>query len=150
MSKKYDTPLQQMLSYQFINKNITLYDILKDINIDGIVSINLNEIEPQDVENSDFWHLWDYDDLPDLMSFYMNLKIMIDRFIEEGLDLTEYTIIEKPAHNVFQVQSNAETGIHMLLKDGAAIPYYVDNHTDLSYNMFKADSIMEAFAKNKL
>lgn len=155
--KKSKKLLQQMLSYQFINKGISLHEILNDIDLDGIIHINISEIKAEDVEDSGYWHLWDYEDLPYLINRYKDLKLTIDRFIKEGLDLSEFTITEQPAHNCFAVQWKVENqrkkkgegvGIDLNIEKGVAVPYYIDNHTDLPYNMFKANSIIEAFEKN--
>lgn len=147
--KKSKKLLQQMLSYQFINKGISLHEILNDIDLDGIVLMDISEIEPKDVEDSRYWYLWDYEDLPLLINNFMNLKLIIDRFIKEKLNLSEFFITEQPLYDSYVIQrTENEEGIEMIIQDGIAEPYYVDNHTELPYNNFKANTIIEAFEKN--
>jgi|SRR5699024_4557978 len=146
--KKSKTLLEQVLSYRFINNGVSLHEILKDIDLDSIVLMDISEIEPKDIEDSDYWHLWDYEDLPLLINNFMNLKLVIDRFIKEKLNLSEFFITEQPLYDSYVIQGTEhEEGIEMIIQDGVAEPYYVDNHTDLPYNNFKANTIIEAFEK---
>lgn len=147
--------LQQMGSYRFINKKVNLEEIMTDIDIEGIVNMDISELNPSEVEEIS---LLDYDDLPSLQENYMDIKLTIDRFIAENLNLSKYTITEKPTESCYVIRgkddiNSKETGeyvgVDMNIQDGIAVPYYIDNYTNSPYNMFKANTITEAFEKNR-
>lgn len=136
----------QMLTYNFISTDTDLNSVINDIDLSSIANKNIDEANIKQLGN-DILLAFDLEDIESIQSDFIDLELVINLFVEEGHNLSNFIITERPISNSFVIMSvEHDVGIDIIIENNVPTPYYINNTS--FPNLLKANSIIDAFNKN--
>lgn len=145
--KNIEYNINKLSDYNFVNTEKNLQNILDDIDF-NFVTKELNDKDCEIIDSLD----WDIVDVIDNKESFKRIKLIIDRFINENQNLSDWKISEIPypsAYILFPVKiipnKNRNTFIDIHVEDDKGVRiFYNDDYKHVTYNMFEAETINEA------